>query len=110
VIAFSPEIAIRDSDEITAVRLVPQLVLLKTTQRGTPPYAPSEGVLRSEDTDGESGYKPRTTKGPRSPRSHRRNGGSSSLGGPSVAFRFDPSGDTKLTQRPAPHKPSSLAR
>ena len=54
--ALTPVIAIRDSDEITAVWLVPQLVLLKTSQQGKQPSVPSGGVRNEEDMGGISGY------------------------------------------------------
>ena len=95
--ALTPVIAIRDSDEITAVWLVPQLVLLKTSQRGKALYVPSGGVRTDEDTSGETGYKtrppgnderPPKTAFPPSCVPKNTSGGSSSLEGRSVAFRF----------------------
>lgn len=59
--ALTPVIAIRDSDEITAVWLVPQLVLLKTSQRRKAPAVPSGGVRNEEDMADISGYKPETS-------------------------------------------------
>ena len=63
-IVVTPVMTKRVSDEITAVRLVPQLVLLKTNQFGKPPYAPRGGVLCSEDTDSENGVQARHDEGP----------------------------------------------
>ena len=102
-IVVTPVMTKRVSDEITAVRLVPQLVLLKTSQRGKHPYAPSGGVRISEDTGTESGYNARVVsrndEGPPIAAFPPQAVGSSSLGGPSVAFRFDPSGEHQITQR-----------
>jgi hypothetical protein len=84
-IAFTPVIAIRDSDEITAVWLVPQLVLLKSSQHCRHSAVPSGGVLSVED---KTGYTPLNDERPSVPRSHRQAGGSSSHEGRSVAFRF----------------------
>jgi hypothetical protein len=84
-IAFTPVSAIRDSDEITAVWLVPQLVLLKSSQRCNDPAVPSGGVRDVEDN---SGYRSGDDERPPMPRSRRQAGGSSSLEGRSVAFRF----------------------
>src|SRR3954464_10629731 len=89
--ALTPVIAIRDSDEITAVWLVPQLVLLKTSQRRKAPAVPSGGVRNMEDMDafrGTRSNRPATTNGPRKPRSRGQVRGSSSLEGRSVAVRF----------------------
>ena len=90
--ALTPVIAIRDSDEITAVWLVPQLVLLKTTQEGKRPSVPSGGVRNEEDRADVSGYKPETSPQRRTAPENRvptdKSGGSSSLEGRSVAFRF----------------------
>ena len=52
--AFTPVIANRDSDEITAVWLVPQLVLLKSSHECNDPAVPSGGVRSVED---KTGYK-----------------------------------------------------
>src|SRR5687768_15546578 len=73
-LALTPVIAIRDSDEITAVWLVPQLVLLKRNRARKTPAVPSGGVRNVEDTSRKMGYKPdstTTTNGPRKPRSRQ---------------------------------------
>ena len=53
-LAVTPVSAIRDSDEITAVWLVPQLVLLKSNQQRRSAAVPSGGVRIVED---KTGYK-----------------------------------------------------
>lgn len=95
--ALTPVIAIRDSDEITAVWLVPQLVLLKTSQRRKTPAVPSGGVRNVEDTAAISGYKPKHSRNDERPPKtafppgcvpENTAGGSSSLEGRSVAVGF----------------------
>jgi hypothetical protein len=96
-VALTPVIAIRDSDEITAVWLVPQLVLLKTIHGGKPCAVPNGGVRNVEDTSRQSGYKRATSSQGRTAPENRvpassvpkhSVGGSSSLEGRSVAFGF----------------------
>ena len=59
--ALTPVIANRDSDEITAVWLVPQLVLLNSNGDRKPLAVPSGGVPEYADTDDRSGYKRETS-------------------------------------------------
>ncbi len=111
--ALTPVIASRDSDEITAVWLVPQLVLLNNNGEGKPLAVPSGGVLAYEDTDASSGYKHETCRKRRTAPENRvptcKHGvrrASRAVLSP-LGFPF---GEHQITQLLTAHNPSSFAR